>query len=133
VVFSDGGDNHSRSTEREIDRLLAESGVEVYAIDAADSLAFLSRSPEVFAGPDLLDRICGQSGGRYFQADGKAEMRRAAQQISRELRSQYLIGYVPSGAADDGRFHYVGVQVKRPAGSPKVSVFWRRGYRVPQD
>jgi Ca-activated chloride channel homolog len=129
IVFSDGGDNHSRSTEREIDRALEESGVQIYAIDGADSLASLSRSPEVFDGPDLLDRICDHAGGRYFQADGKREFQRAAEQIARELRSQYLIGYVPEGA-NDGRFHHVRVQVQRDAGTPKVTVFWRKGYRA---
>jgi Ca-activated chloride channel family protein len=131
VVFSDGGDNHSRLTERQIIGSLEESGVQIYAIDSFDSLAFLSRSPEVFAGPDLLERLSDHAGGRYFQVDGKPEVAAAAEQISRELRSQYLIGYVPLGGANDGRFHHVRVQVRRDAGTAKVTVFWRKGYRAP--
>ena len=133
IVFSDGGDNHSRSTEREILRSLAEADVQIYAIASTEAWIFRTRAPEEFLGPDLLDRICDHAGGRYFQADSKRELQTAAEQIARELRSQYLIGYVPANAAKDGRFHHVRLQVKRPAGSPKVSVFWRKGYRATQD
>ena len=133
IVFSDGGDNHSRSTEREILRSLAEANVQIYAIASTESWSSRARAPEEFLGPDLLDRICDHAGGRYFQADTRRELQSVAEQISRELHSQYVIGYVPSTAAHDARFHQVRLQVTRPAGSPKVSVFWRRGYRAPQD
>lgn len=129
LIFSDGGDNHSKLTERQLIRSLEESDVQIYAIDSADTATLRTR-PEEIAGPDLLDRICDHTGGRYFQAVRKREIRAAAEQVSRELHSQYLIGYVPSANPSDGRFHHVRLDVARPAGSPKVSVFWRRGYRV---
>lgn len=81
-------------------------------------------------GPDLLERISDRAGGRYFQADSRRELNDAAGQISRELRSQYVIGYIPLGDVNDGRFHHVRVQVKRDSGTPKLNVFWRRGYRA---
>ena len=133
VIFSDGGDNHSRSSEREILHSLEEADVQIYAIDTTEPWISHTPDPEEFAGPDLLERICDQAGGRYFQADGRRELRAAAQQISRELRSQYLIGYVPSGPANDGRFHHVRVQLKRNGQSPKLTVFWRKGYRAAVD
>ena len=131
IVFSDGGDNHSRSSERELMRSLAEEDVQIYAIDSAEPSIFRTWSPEEFTGPDLLERLCDHAGGHYFQVDGRRELAAAAEQIARELRSQYLIGYVPSNSANDGRFHRVRLQVKPDARTPKVSVFWRRGYRAP--
>jgi Ca-activated chloride channel homolog len=133
VIFSDGGDNHSRTTERQFMRSLAESGVQIYALESGEPSVLRTRSPEELAGPDLLDRLCDDAGGRYFQVDGNRELTAAAEQISRELRSQYVIGYVPSGGANDGRFHHVRVEVKREEGTPKVSVFWRQGYRASGD
>lgn len=133
VIFSDGGDNHSRSTEREVRQALVESGVQIYAIDLTEPLYLRSRSPEEIAGPDLLERICDYAGGRHFQVDGRRELAAAAEQISRELRSEYLIGFVPSPQVRDGRFHHVRLQLKREDGNPKVSVFWRRGYRAPNN
>jgi Ca-activated chloride channel homolog len=133
LIISDGGDNHSRASEREVLHSLEETGVQIYAIDNAKPEYLRARSPEVFDGPDLLDRLCDAAGGRYFHVDGKRETGAAAEQISRELRSQYLIGYVPANAVRDGRFHQVRVQVMRDAALPKLSVFWRRGYRAPGD
>ncbi|HTW65186.1 MAG TPA: VWA domain-containing protein [Bryobacteraceae bacterium] len=131
LIVSDGGDNYSRATERDVMRSLAETGVQIYAIDNAEPEYMRERSPEEFEGPDLLARICDGAGGRYFQVDGQRELSAAAQQISRELRSQYVIGYVPSRAERDGRFRHVRVQLNHTAGAPKLSVFWRRGYRAP--
>jgi VWFA-related protein len=133
LIISDGGDNHSRTTEREFMQSLAESGVQIYALDTAEPDFLRSRSPEEFDGPDLLERICDGAGGRYFQVDGKRELAAAAEQISRELRSQYVIGFVPDKQERDGRFHQVRVQVAHPAQTQKLSVFWRRGYRAPGD
>ena len=133
LVFSDGGDNHSRASEREVIRSLEETGVQIYAIDSAEPALLRERSPEEFSGPDLLERLCDSAGGRYFQVEGKRELSEAAEQISRELRWQYVIGYVPANNSQDGRFHHVRVQVKPEEGLPKVSVFWRRGYRAPGD
>ncbi len=133
LIFSDGGDNHSRASERQVMQSLEEAGVQIYALDSAEPLNQRTRLPEEIAGPDLLGRLCDRAGGRYFQVDGKRELASAAERISRELRSQYLIGYVPALGSNDGRFHHVRLQVKRPEGSPKVSVFWRRGYRASGD
>lgn len=134
LILSDGGDNHSRSGEREILHSLEEADVQIYAIDSTESWSLRTRAPEELMGPDLLARICDRAGGRYFQADSRRELNNAAEQISRELRSQYVIGYVPPSSgkagANDGRFHHVRVQVKRDSGAPKLNVFWRKGYRA---
>lgn len=133
LVFSDGGDNHSRRSEREVMQSFAEADVQIYAIDSTGSTGTHVRAPEELMGPDLLDRLTDRVGGRYFQVDGRREWERTAEQIGRELRSQYLIGYVPPASGDDGRFHHVRVQVARPAGTPKLNVFWRHGYRSPEE
>lgn len=132
LVFSDGGDNHSRSTEREVMQSLEEANVQIYAMDSTEPLVIRARLPEEIAGPDLLERICNHAGGRYFLVDRERTLAPAAEQISRELRSQYIIGYVPA-QANDGRFHHVRVEVKAQAGTRKLVVFWRPGYRAPAD
>jgi len=133
LIFSDGGDNHSRLSERELMHALVETGVQIYAIDSSEPAGLRARSPEEWNGPDLLERICGGAGGRYFQVSGRRDLAAASEQISRELRSQYLIGYVPSNRERDGRFHHVRLQLTRDAAAPNLSLFWRRGYRAPVD
>jgi Ca-activated chloride channel homolog len=133
LIFSDGGDNNSRWTERQFMRSLAEAGVEIYSLDGSEPWTARGDPPEETQGRDLLERICDDARGRYFQVQSKRDLAAAAQQISQELRLQYLIGYVPAGNAHDGRFHHVRVDVKRGEGDPKMSVFWRRGYRATGD
>ena len=131
VIFSDGGENWSHFAECDVLRLLEEADIAIYAVDATETFKSRALSLEEFGGPDLLERLCDHSGGRYFHAGANREVAAAAQQISRELHSQYLIGYVPPSDANDGRFHHVRVQVKREEGDRKLGVFWRRGYRAP--
>lgn len=131
LIFSDGGDNHSRWTERQLKQSLAEAGVQIYAIEDSDvSMPRVDVPPEIVEGQGLLQRICDDAGGRYFQVQWKRELAAAARQISQELRLQYQIGYVPASNAHDGRFHHVRVEVERDKGTPKMSVFWRQGYRA---
>ncbi len=133
VILSDGGDNFSRYTERQLNRIIDEADVQMYAIDMPDPAVLRERSPEVFSGPDLLSRLCDRAGGRYYQVGGDKQLAATADQIGKELRSQYVLGFAPSTGGDDGKFHHVRLQVSRPEGSPKLSVYWRRGYRAPSE
>jgi len=130
VIFSDGGDNASRYTERGLKRLLEEADVQLYAIDMSGSVMMRQRTPEEVAGPGLLARLCEHAGGRYFAAHNTRDLTRAADQISKELRSQYVLGYIPAGTIQDGRYHRVQLKLERPEGTSRLSVYWRRGYRA---
>jgi Ca-activated chloride channel homolog len=131
LILSDGGDNHSQYREREIAGVLEEADVQMYAVDMQESPYLTDRSEEELEGPGLLERLCERAGGRYFHAQNSRELAAVADRISKELRSMYVLGFVPPNAAEDGRFHYVQLKLDRPAGGSKLSVYWRRGYRVP--
>jgi len=131
LILSDGGDNHSRYREREIAGALEEADVQMYAVDMEESPYLTPRSDEELEGPSLLERLCERAGGRYFHAQNSRELASVADRISKELRSIYVLGFVPPNRADDGRFHYVQLKLDRPAGGPRLSVYWRHGYRIP--
>ncbi len=59
LIISDGGDNRSRYTESELERVVRESGVQVYAIGIFDNYA---PSTEEQMGPELLKEICEMTG-----------------------------------------------------------------------
>lgn len=132
LVLSDGGENYSRYSEAEIADMLSEANVELYALDMSESLYVPDRSAEVQAGPDLLERLCEKAGGRFFAARGDRELARAADRIGQEIRSAYVLGFVPPKSLG-GKFHSVQVKVETPRGAPKVSVYSRRGYRDPAE
>jgi hypothetical protein len=61
--------------------------------------------------------------------ESERELAVTAEQIAREMRSQYVLGYSPGNFLGDGIFHKVRLQL-RPAGSG-FSIYWRRGFRSP--
>jgi Ca-activated chloride channel family protein len=50
--------------------------------------------------------------------------------IAEEINSQYLLGYVPTNAARDGKWRKVEIKLKRPP-SQRVQLRTREGYFAP--
>ena len=131
LVISDGGDNHSRYTERDIKRAVKESDVQIYAIGVFESLANIDRTPEEAAGPALLSDLANVSGGRMFSVQDPSELPDIAEKISIQLRNQYVIGYKPSNLVRDGRWRRIKVKLSPPRGLPPLQVYSRTGYYAP--
>jgi len=128
LVVSDGGDNRSRYTEGEVRAQVREADVEIYAIGIFDPYA---PTPEERTGPQLLDEISEETGGRLFRVDDLAEMGDIAEKISTELRNQYVLGYRPKDLTRDGKWRKVKVKVNPPPGLPPLTVHARTGYYAP--
>ena len=126
LVISDGQDNNSRYTFKELQKLLKESDVTLYAIgilsgnDAGSSLGM--------EGQGILDELAGVSGGKAFFPRSAAEMDDIFEQIALELRHQYSIGYKPETFTNDGKWHRVKVKVTSPRGLPRLFVRTKEGY-----
>jgi len=131
LVISDGGDNSSRYTEREIKRLVRESDVQIYAIGIFEPYSGRGRTPEEMAGPDLLSEIAESTGGRQFPVENLNELPDIAEKIGIELRNQYVLGYVPTNEKSDGKWRRVKVEVKKIRGMPQLRPYFRNGYYAP--
>jgi VWFA-related protein len=116
LILSDGGDNNSRYSAPEIRELVREADVRVYAIS-------------LLTGSRFLERISEESGGRMIKVHKLTELPEAIEKLSRDLRSQYVLGYCPSNPQNDGRYRKVRVQVNQPT----VHASWRRGYYAPAE
>jgi VWFA-related protein len=129
LIISDGGDNHSRYTETEVQNLVRESDVMIYAIGIfGGGQGFI----EEINGPRLLRRVASETGGRLIESNsmGLADI---ARKISLDLRSRYVIGFSPSDKTRDGRFHHIKVTMSAPKGLPKLTPHWRDGYYAPAE
>ena len=131
LIISDGGDNHSRYTERDVKRAMKESDVQLYAVGVFEALASRGRTPEENAGPGLLAELAENSGGRLFSVEDPEELPDIAEKISIELRNQYVIGYKPSNLVRDGRWRRIKVKLLPPRGLPPRQVYARTGYYAP--
>ncbi len=136
VIISDGGDNNSKYSAKEIESLVREADVQIYAMGIFEpglSLNFnlpgLSKA-EV-SGPRLLAELAEQTGGRAFTASHSDDLPSIATRIGIELRNQYVLAYVPSNKDKDGKYRKVEVKVTQPAGMPNLKTRWRLGYYAP--
>ncbi len=128
LVISDGGDNHSRYTTREVQEVIRESDVLIYAIGVFGGAS----TPEEYGGGALLSKIAESTGGRLYEAI-PADLPDIAKKIGIDLRNRYILGYSPTNAQRDGKFHSVQVRLLPPRGLPKLRAHWRTGYYAPID
>jgi Ca-activated chloride channel homolog len=131
VVISDGGDNHSQYTSAQIEALVREADVQVYAMGVFEPDFSLGLSPEEVSGPRLLSEIATQTGGRAFAAALTEDLPSVAARIAVELRNQYVLGYYPKNQTRDGKYRKVEVKVSQPSGVPALKPHWRQGYYAP--
>lgn len=131
LVISDGGDNHSRYTERDVKKAVKEADVQIYAVGIFEPLASRGRTAEEAGGPGLLAELAQVSGGRMFSVEDPNELPDIMEKISIELRNQYVVGYKPSNLVRDGRWRRIKVKLSPPRGLPPLQVYARTGYYAP--
>jgi VWFA-related protein len=131
LIISDGGDNSSRYSIREVKNRVREGDAQIYSIGILEAMGFRGRSAEELAGPALLDEISGQSGGRLFEIDNLNELSDVAAKIGTALRNQYILGFAPAESRRDGKYHKIVVKLESPKGLPKMRASFRSGYFAP--
>lgn len=128
LIISDGQDNSSRYTYKELRNRVKEADVQIYAIGItdpySDSLAGFGRS--------VLEEITRSTGGRSFfpSAFNEPELVEICTRIALELRHQYSIGFYPSAPVDESRWHKVQVKINPPKGLGRLSLTYKDGYQA---
>ena len=131
LIISDGGDNSSRYTETEIKNSVREADVQIFAIGIFESMSNRGRTPEEAAGPNLLNELAEQTGGREYAVENIAELPDIAAKIGIELRNEYILGYTPKNKERDGKYRRVQVKLNQPRGLPPLRAYFRLGYYAP--
>jgi Ca-activated chloride channel family protein len=127
VVVSDGGDNSSRYTLGELKQLAVESDAQIFAIGLHQN----PRTPEETDGPELLGRLTQETGGVNYTIGDINDLQKAMTQIGVTLHNQYVLGYYPPPNQPSGKYRKIKVKLIVPAGLPKLLLFARSGYYVP--
>jgi len=129
VIFSDGGDNRSRYTLRDIKKLVVERDVQIYAIGLFETFFFNTLEEKL--GKTWLGEITERTGGRTVTVEDRAQLPDTAAEISRELRNQYVLGYRP--ASFDGKWRKIKVRVTSGAADQRrLQAYYKRGYYSPE-
>jgi Ca-activated chloride channel homolog len=127
LIISDGQDNNSRYTYKELRSRVKEADVQIYAIGitdpANDTLAGFGRS--------VLEEVTRMTGGRAFfpNAYNEPELVEICTRIALELRHQYSVGFYPTDIQSEAKWHKVQVKVNPPKGLGRLSLSYRDGYQ----
>ena len=122
LLFSDGEDNASHSSLKDVVGACQRTNTAIYAFRAESKPAFFS------SGPGMLEELTSQSGGRVFYDDAsQAEIYRDLLVVEADLRDQYRLVYKPADLKSDGSFRHVELLGPERATSIRV----RAGYYAP--
>lgn len=130
LVVTDGEDNSSGTTYRELLDFAQENSAIIYVVGFfRDPMRFgslLAESPSV----EKLTRLAQVTGGRAYLPTTMDECKQACLRIASELRHQYSLGYYPTNREKDGTWRSVRVElVGLPSDrAPENSVRTRAGY-----
>ena len=115
LLITDGEDNHSRYSRRDIREFVREADAQIYVIDM---------------GRALVGELADMTGGHSYHASIN-NLEETCEKIALELKSQYVIGFESTNTSKDGKFRKLRVKVNPPEGISKLSVRARDGYYGP--
>jgi Ca-activated chloride channel family protein len=124
LVISDGEDNESRYSFKELQQRLKETDVIIYTIGFGGYYPLKGG----LNGRETLKELARVTGGRAFFPKGEVEMDEAFEKIALEMRHLYSIGYYPSNFVADGKKHRLKIKLNLPVGSPRLFVRSREVY-----
>jgi Ca-activated chloride channel family protein len=131
ILVTDGEDRNSFYKTEQLFESLKEEDVQIYVIGFVNELekerGFITPSKRAKA-VSLLDRMAHETGGRTFYPTSLSELPGIAEQITKDLRTQYLIGYRPVAKGRPGEFRPVRVTVADGRGGEKRIAVTRSGY-----
>ncbi len=148
IVLSDGDDRGSKETLPTAIQSAERANTIVYSILFKDDEAFGPRGGYGGGGPGwggrgggggrrypqeerpdgkkVLERISKETGGRLFEVSKKQPVDQIYDEIEKELRAQYILGYMPDKSPVSGDYHRIQVVTKQK----ELIVQARDGYYV---
>jgi Ca-activated chloride channel homolog len=132
LLVTDGEDTASEKTFEDAIKASEESNATIYAIGvySEDDLEHDKRM--VRRSKKVLSELAEATGGLAYFPDRLDQVTPICEQVAREIRNQYTLGYYPVNTARDGTFRPVQVKVIPPNGRGKLSVRTRTGYYAPK-
>jgi Ca-activated chloride channel homolog len=130
IVITDGEDRNSFYKQEQLFARLREEDVQIFVIGFVNELdkeqGLIRKSPREKA-VNLINKLASETGGRAFFPDSVADLPQIANEIIRDLRTQYVISYNPTNKTQDGSYRAIKVTVDQPAGSDKRIALTRTG------
>jgi len=128
LVISDGMDNYSHYSKKDLMREVVESDTQIYTIALNNAPAGVKgvATAEFQRGLMLMDDLAEKSGGLSVRLRGYQDPSPAAAKISAAIRNQYVIGYQSPDNDRSEQWHRIQVKVNLQ----KANVYARSGYQL---
>jgi len=130
IVITDGEDRNSFYKQEQLFSKLREEDVQIFVIGFVNELdkeaGLIRKSPREKA-VTLINKLATETGGRAFFPESIADLPAIANEIIRDLRTQYVIAYNPTNKTQDGTFRAIKVSVDQPTGGDKRIALTRTG------
>jgi Ca-activated chloride channel family protein len=135
IVITDGEDRNSFYKEPQLFQRLREEDVQIYVIGFVNELdkegGLIRKSPRDRA-VTLINKLATETGGRAFFPQSLSELPQIANEIVRDLRTQYVVAYNPTNKVRDGSFRSIRVAVDDGASRDKRIALTRNGRVAPK-
>jgi Ca-activated chloride channel homolog len=131
VLISDGEDRASFYDLSKVKDLLRERNVQVFIIGIIAKLdrdRGLIRVSSREKAERLLSEIAKESGGRVFFPTNEEEVLEAAKHITRDLQSQYVMGFERSVPSNKKGFEKFEIRMAGTSTRTKLKIMTRPGY-----
>ncbi|MGB9486675.1 MAG: VWA domain-containing protein [Terriglobia bacterium] len=128
ILLTDGEDQGSKVKLQTALEAAQKSDVINYSVAIIDRSFYWGHAIG-FGGDSVLKKLSDDTGGSVLEVNRAKDTSAAFQQIARELRTQYLLGYTPTNTKHDGSYRKIRVQVRN--GDYRVQA--RRGYYAPTE
>ena len=136
IVITDGEDRASVYTQEQLFSRLREDDVQIFVIGFVNELekeaGFIRKSPREKA-VNLINRLASETGGRAFFPDSISQLPQIANEIVRDMRTQYVISYNPTNKTPDGTYRAIRVSVDQPNSAERRIALTRPGRMARRD
>ena len=133
LLVTDGDDTASEKTFEDAIKAAEESNATIYAIGvySEEDLKGSERKTTRHS-KKVLTQLAEATGGLAYFPDNLEQVTPICEQVAREIRNQYTLGYYPANTTRDGTFRTVQVKVTPPSGRGKLAARTRSGYFAPK-
>ena len=130
IVITDGEDRGSVYTQDQLFARLREEDVQIFVIGFINELdkeaGLIRKSPREKA-VNLINKLASETGGRAFFPESLSDLPRIANEIVRDMRTQYVLAYNPTNKTPDGTFRAIRVAVDSSSSGEKRIPLTRNG------
>jgi VWFA-related protein len=128
VLVTDGEDQGSTEDWKNALQAAEKADVIVYTIVVTDP-DFYTLMQIPYHGSATMQKLSAATGGRTIRTASVRDLGGAFDQVSAELRSEYLLSYSPTNESRNGAFRAIRLQVP----GHNYTVATRRGYYAPAE